>query len=270
MKFAAFDLEIAKDFPESGRWQDAAPLGITCAAIACRSKPETMFFKGVPQMSQDECQALVRELQSLANDGYTLLTWNGCGFDFAVLAQESGLHRECAELALQHVDLMLMVTFTKGWFLGLEKALQGAGLAGKRKTVKLKNGGMFEGMDGGKAPRLWAEGEYDAVLTYLNDDVVQLLKLAEVVQLEKTIRWTSSSRKPMSMSVPKFLNVMACFDIAEPDVSWMSAPPTRRQFVEWMFQGSNPISVDEKAAGAENFLRMKQVKDAGSQPAATR
>ena len=48
---------------------------------------------------------------------------DGCGFDFAVLAQETGMVKECAELAINHVDLMLIVTFQKGYFLFSKKHL---------------------------------------------------------------------------------------------------------------------------------------------------
>ncbi len=73
---------------------------------------------------------LVHDLQKLVKNGYTLLTWNGAGFDFQVLAQESGLFEECGELALHHIDMMLLVTFRKGWLLPLQKALEGACLEG--------------------------------------------------------------------------------------------------------------------------------------------
>ena len=42
-------------------------------------------------------------------------------------------------------------------------------------------------MDGALAPTLWSQGEYDAVLAYLKQDVVMTLKLAEFVQRTKTI-----------------------------------------------------------------------------------
>ena len=62
MKFAAFDLEIAKDIPESGRWQDVAPLGITCAAVAFSDNKEPVFWQGIPKMTQVECQNIANIL----------------------------------------------------------------------------------------------------------------------------------------------------------------------------------------------------------------
>jgi hypothetical protein len=193
MKFAAFDLEIAKDFPENSNWQDFSPLGITCAAVAFSDGTEPVFWKGIPQLNQMECQKIVWKLHEFVNSGYTLVTWNGCGFDFSVLGEESGLIKECGELALQHVDLMLIVTFTKGWFLSLQAALLGAGLQGKRKSVVLSNGSTHDDMSGSKAPKLWKDGEYNAVLSYLRDDVVELINLINII---------SRSRKS-HMSVPR-------------------------------------------------------------------
>ena len=238
MKLAAFDLETAKILPD--RVADIkryAPLGISCAALARDDGQPRLTWQGVPQMSPLACQDLVRDLQRLVRKGYTLLTWNGCAFDFEVLAQESGLVDECAALALDHVDLMLVITFTKGWFVSLEKALQGAGIAGKIKALTLSDGTRIHDMAGSKAPRLWAQGERAAVLEYLAADVTQLLALAKVVEETKEIRWQANTGRMQSVALPRFPTVRECFRIPEPDVSWMTDPPTRAQFVRWMPAG---------------------------------
>jgi hypothetical protein len=235
MKFASFDIEIAKvmadDQPD---WRSATPLGITCAAVALSGTGEPVFWHGTPQLTRPQCCDMVADLQALVASGHTLLTWNGSSFDFAVLAEESGMYAECAELNAKHIDMMMIVTFTKGYFLGLQKALVGAGLSGKLKHVTLKDGTPLTDMNGAMAPKLWAEGEYDAVLAYLRDDVVQPLRLAEMIENTKVIRWVSNAGKPQSVAVPKLLTVEECFAIPEPDTSWMASPPKRRQFVEWM------------------------------------
>lgn len=234
MKLCAFDLEISKEIPEgTDNLQDFAPLGISCLSLALSDREEPLVWKGVPCLTKSECQSIVREFQKLSGDGYNFLTWNGCGFDFLVLAQESGMYEECASLAIEHIDMMMIVTFNKGWYLSLQKALEGARLAGKLKKVSLSNGTVLEDMHGSKAPQLWAAGEYEAVLTYLVEDVLQLLKLATVVQHKKEIRWLSNRGKQQSIVVNKLLTVSECFDIPEPDTSWMSDPPVRFKFIEW-------------------------------------
>ncbi|MEI6289766.1 MAG: ribonuclease H-like domain-containing protein [Chloroflexota bacterium] len=237
MKFAAFDIEIAKEIKDGGRWQDAAPLGISCAAMAFSDRDEPVFWQGVPRMTKSECQSMFLQIQQYANEGFTIVTWNGCGFDFAVLADETGMVNECGKMAINHVDLMLIVTFSKGWFLSLDKALTGAGLKGKKKSVTLSNGTVLDEMGGEKAPRLWAAGEQQAVLSYLHDDVVELIKLVKVISSTKKLSWISNRGSRLFVDIPYFKTVKECFDIPEPDVSWMKDAPKRRQFVDWIPAG---------------------------------
>jgi len=234
MRLASFDLEIAKILPENvDNILDYAPLGISCAALAIEDQSDVLFWQGFPQQTKRECQKLVWDLIDYIASGYTLLTWNGCNFDFRVLAQESGMTEECGQLALNHVDLMFIVTCTKGWFLGLDKALSGAGISGKVKKLTLSNGERSD-MSGALAPTLWAKQEYNAVLTYLKGDVVQTLELAKTVQDSHAIHWVSGNGKPQSVSVPRLLTVKECFSISKPDTSWMKDPPRRETFVEWI------------------------------------
>jgi hypothetical protein len=233
-RLAAFDLETAKiGSLDEMDWQNPSSLGITCAAIMLNDQIDPLSWHGIPQLSQGECQEIVRKLEEITRDGYKIVTWNGCKFDFQVLAQESGMVAECARLARDHVDLMLMVTFKKGWLLSLQKALDGAGLRGKLKKVTLTTGKVIYNMDGAKAPQLWAQGEYQAVMDYLLEDVKQLLDLASVIARRRSIHWISSSGKPQTVEVDRLMTVQECMQIPEPDVSWMSNPPRRSDFVHW-------------------------------------
>jgi hypothetical protein len=238
VKLATFDLEIAAQIPDGvDDWSAYEPLGISCAAVALSGVSEVRFWSGVPRMTREQCRQLVLDLIQLEDDGFTLVTWNGCGFDFRVLAQESGLVDECGRLAFGHVDLMLVVTFTKGWYLSLQKALEGAGLSGKLKRVALSDGSVLEGMGGAQAPQLWAAGEHQAVFAYLEQDVAQLLELANHVSVEREIRWVSNAGNPQTVRFPRLLTVQECFRIPEPDTSWMTDPPSRDQFVAWFGRG---------------------------------
>ncbi len=233
MKLATFDLEVAKDF--DGDWSKSAPLGITCAALGFSDQDEPAFFQGASQMSRAACRDLVAELQRVTRAGYTLVTWNGTAFDFAVLAQEADMPRECAALALAHADLMAIVTFKRGHFLSLQKALDGARIVGKKKEVLLKDGSRLYEMSGKLAPQLWARGEYDAVLSYLREDVMPLLELARIVNETKLIRWTSARGFPMELRVERLWSVRECFAFPLPDTAWMNAdPPQREKLIEWM------------------------------------
>lgn len=241
MKLASFDLEIASVIsPQVRDWAHQPDLGISCAAVALSDTDHVRVWQNEDRLSQEEAQMVLEDLDDLARAGYTLVTWNGCSFDFRVLAEESGSHVEAARLAINHVDLMMMVTFRQGHFLSLEKALRGAGLTGKLKSVRLADGSLLRDMDGSKAPELWMQGEYDAVLAYLRQDVEQQLRLAQEVVEHGRISWVSGSGRPQSVDFSKLLTVEECFSIPEPDTSWMSNPPRRSQFVSWMPKDAAP------------------------------
>lgn len=235
-KIASFDIEIAKDIPPDTKdWKEIAPLRISCAALwVDEQTPAFESFWQVPYLSQERARELVFHLQVRQNQGYTIVTWNGCAFDFHVLAQESGMYKECADLALKHVDLMLLVTFQKGYFLGLDKACAGAGLQGKTHNVVLKSGQALAEMSGALAPKLWAIGETEAVLTYLSGDVEQTNQLAHKIEELHYISWISNAGRFNSVPVDKLRTVAECFDYPAPDVSWMSKPPKREMFTAWM------------------------------------
>lgn len=235
MKLASFDLEIAAVLPEGLEdWAHHPDLGISCAGVAYSDRLDVRLWSGVPRLDRPAARRMATELVELHEAGYTLVTWNGCGFDFRVVAQESGMTSEMAALAMDHVDLMLMVTSTKGHYLGLQKALKGAGLTGKLKRVTLSNGRIIEDMEGSQAPILWEAGEQEAVLAYLEQDVRQQLALAQWVQENSVIRWTANSGNPQAASFDQLLTVRECLALPEPDTSWMKKPPSREQFVEWM------------------------------------
>jgi hypothetical protein len=232
MKIATFDLEILREMkPDEA--VDYSKLGISCAAIRRSDKTEPDFFYNHSGMVREDANKLVDTLVDLTKQGFTIVTWNGCGFDFQVLAHESGRFDDCSKLVLEHVDLMLIVTFTKGHYLGLDKACRGAGLEGKKHEVALKNGRIITDMGGAQAPALWAAGEHDAVLTYLAEDVNQLLYLTQKVEETKTISWLSGSGKYQSIFIGDLATVRMCFSIREPNTSWMSNPPKRLDFVSW-------------------------------------
>lgn len=114
---------------------------------------------------------------------------------------------------------MMLVTFQKGYYLKLDKALQGARLQGKLKKVTLSDGSIITDMDGALAPTLWTQGEYDAVLAYLKQDVVMTLKLAEFILKTKTIQWISNNGARQSLYVSRLFTVKECFQFPEPDTS---------------------------------------------------
>jgi hypothetical protein len=240
MKFACFDLEIAKNLPDDGRsWDAFRPFGITCAALALEDRTDPIIWQGYPQLDPESAASILDVLAKIVSEGYTLLTWNGCSFDFRVVAEESGAWDAAASLAADHIDLMLMFTFQQGHYLGLEKALRGANLAGKRKAVTLSDGRVLTGMTGKMAPQLWMEQEFEAVLEYLVDDVRQPIELARDILASGAIRWVSSRGAPQQARFDRLYTVREAFQFPRPTLSW-GRPPNRSGFIAWMPGGKLP------------------------------
>lgn len=233
-RYLAVDIEIAAIFPnDSSDWKSHRPLGITCAALAWQGSDgiETHALYGssighsvpAPRMTIEECRGLVRDLRHLVDRGHTLLTWNGLGFDFDILAEESGMHAECVELALNHTDMMFQILCLKGFPLGLDAVAKGLGLVGKT-----------EGMSGTKAPEMWAYGEHAKVLEYVQQDVRTTLEVALAVEEQGGFSWIAKSGRRNQLDIKQWLTVRDALLIPEPDQSWMSNPMLRSSFVEWM------------------------------------
>jgi hypothetical protein len=228
MKYLAFDLEIAKEIPEDATdWKAHRPLGITCAAAASSdgslwnwyAQDESGAYS--TSMPKEQCCHMVRMLQAIGS-AYTILTWNGLGFDFDILAEESGMFEECKELALNHIDMMFHFFASKGFPLGLDAASKGMGLPGKP-----------EGMDGAIAPKLWANEEYHRVLDYVSWDVKNTLGVAESVEQAGRLDWTARSGRPNTWYSEKWLTVKKALALPKPDTDWLTNPWPRSKFYGW-------------------------------------
>ena len=172
------------------------PLGIACAAAVDIEGQHEVLWHGkkagtfAAQMSQVEAQGLVHDLVRFVEGGYTLVTWNGVGFDFNILAEESGLP-ECAGLALAHIDLMFHIVCSRGFPLALDKVAQGMGLPGKPS-----------GMSGSKAPMLWASGHQPEVLGYVAGDCRTTFAVARAAEQRGSIEWVTARGRRATMALP--------------------------------------------------------------------
>lgn len=233
-KYLAFDIEIAKQLPEGEHDLMAyRPLGITCAATFVLDQDEPVRWYGwtpypashpSPQMNQQDVQDLVQYLQEWVAGGYTILTWNGLGFDFDILAEESGMVEECRELAIHHVDMMFHIFCTLGYPVSLQKVSEGMELQGK-----------LEGIKGASAPTMWADGQYQQVLDYVAQDVRATLEVAQACEERGLVYWVTrrGSRKVMDLEGGWF-TVEEALKLEEPDTSWMDSPMARSKFTAWL------------------------------------
>lgn len=227
--YLAFDIETAKIAPDDA--EDILkyrPLGIACAATLAYDGTLTHWYskdaKGnpTPQLTMEDAQGLVRYLQEASQQGYFICTWNGLGFDFDILAEESGMLNECRELALNHIDMMFHFFCLKGFGLGLDKVCRGMGIEGKPK-----------GMSGSLIPRLWAKGKHKEVLNYLNRDVQAILAIAQTVDETNALSWISSKGDKRQEDIYGWLVSKEAIELPEPDTSWMDGPWPRSRFAGW-------------------------------------
>ena len=230
-KLIAFDIEIANVLPEGIEdWSTKRPLGISCAATLISGEAPVLWYGEKSsggygeRMKPFEAQELVNYLQDQVEQGGRILTWNGLGFDFDILAEESGMLAECSALAKQHIDMMFHVFCLKGYALGLDKAAKGMGFAGKT-----------QGMTGDMAPKMWREGLYREVLEYVQQDVQTLIELWSAVDGLRMLKWISNRGYPQRLSLPNgWIPVDQALQLEEPDTSWMSNPWPRSKFSGWL------------------------------------
>ena len=231
-KYLAFDIETARVLPEDeSDLKSHRPLGIACAATLLADSKELRLWHGGQdrsnpgdRLSQDEAADLVRYLEDQVAQGYTILTWNGLGFDFDILAEESTLLENCRELATSHVDIMFHIVCQRGFGVSLDAAARGMEVTGKP-----------EGMDGSRAPVLWAEGKREEVLRYVAQDVRTTMDLAVACESFKALRWVARSGKLRTMRLlDGWLTVDEALALPVPNTSWMDSPWTREDFTGWM------------------------------------
>lgn len=231
-QYLAFDIETAKDVPgDDFNWRPHRPLGISCAATLAGDTGQPLLWYGrtrdeLPEkrMSREEALGLVEYLSKMAADGFRILTWNGLGFDFDILAEESGAAAKCRELALGHVDMMFHVVCSLGYPVALDKAAQGMGVPGKPP-----------GMSGLRAPKLWAQGQFNEVLAYVAQDVRIAMQIAQTGERRRRFEWITRKGTKNSLALTNgWLTVQEALRLPEPDTSWMSNPLSRGDFTAWL------------------------------------
>lgn len=236
MKLLSYDIELWNDFVQDAPIETNIP---SIAGIATSDVKEVMFYFDLDdeaKMKTKTAQELVNTMMGLYKEGYIPFGWNTTDFDFKLLAYTSGMFEECGELALNGIDGMLMISFNRGYFLALDKALVGAEVGSKLHEVTLNDGTIFTEMKGDKAPALWRAGEYSAVTSYLREDVLQPLKLADVIEERGGIRWKANSGN-MNFCKQKLVPVTELFKLppVKSDTSWMATPPKPRlDYVKWI------------------------------------
>ena len=228
--YLAFDIEIYQIIPDGASdWMDYRPFGISCAATLASGEAPRIWTGKNPggsladKMNRAEVGEMVDYLEAEAGRGKTIVTWNGMGFDFDVLAEESGRNETCQELAWTHVDMMFHVFCLKGFAVGLDKAARG-----------MEVGAKTAGMHGALAPKYWQQDRRDEVLEYVAQDVQVTLNLAEAGDQRRSLSWIASSGRSQRMPLAQgWLTALEANKLPVPDTSWMRRPWTRSKFTGW-------------------------------------
>lgn len=224
--FAAFDIEIYKAFsPEMGDWKLHRPVGISVAGIYAGGGVELIYNEDGGQLSRNRAYMLVDRLDYISRT-HTLLTWNGTGFDWDILAEESGEYRKCKRLALEAVDPMFQFWTRHGYPVGLDAVGQGMGVGRK-----------MENMNGALAPLQWERGGEGRakVLDYVTQDVKLTYACAREIEKKQYLAWvTKTGKEKVSHLMGDLELVKDMLDRQEPNNSWMDRPIRRSDFVGWM------------------------------------
>jgi hypothetical protein len=231
-KYLAFDIETTKVQPANDYdWRLSRPLGISCVATILSGADKPLFWHGgisrrnpANQMRRQKVQGLVNYLEKQVESGYTIVTWNGLGFDFDILAEESGMLEKCRRLAIDHVDMMFHALCRLGHGISLNSAAKGMDVPGKD-----------ESLPGGLVPQFWAEGRREQVLEYVAHDVEITLRLAEICELRGFLRWVTQSGRGRKLPLPNgWLPVRLAKKLPRTGRSWMWPHWSRTRFTAWL------------------------------------
>ena len=234
----AFDLEIAKEV-EGNDWSVFRPLGITCAALHFGRGVSVVdhgaLGPGGSKMTAWQVQAFIARMYA-SRRRWTIVTWNGLGFDFDILAEEAcnpTYAAMCSNLALNHIDIGFQMLCERGFMVALNVAAKGLGLHGKT-----------EGMSGDKAPTMWTQGEEQQkkVLEYVEQDVITTLQVYERLVETGKLSWITKAGTPAKypwepeIRNGRLLTASECLNLPLPDTSWMDEPWPREKFTRWTTQ----------------------------------
>jgi hypothetical protein len=231
VKYLAFDIETAKIHPQHNYDRRSCSLGISCAATLLSGAGKPVLWHGgancnrpAKRMNRGELQELIDYLEEKVKCGYKIVTWNGLGFDFHILAEESEMLDKCKRLAIDHVDMMFHALCRLGYGISLDSAAKGMDLVGKSHNVT-----------GISAPHLWIEGRRKEVLEYVVRDVEITLNLAQICGTRGLLYWITRSGRRRKLALPTgWLPVRSAQKLPRTGTSWMWPQWSRARFTAWL------------------------------------
>lgn len=262
MKVIGFDIEIADEFP-SGTKPDLLRmergLGVSVAAAAWEENLQ--LWASDPdknRLTVAQAREMADWLIARQEAGDLIVTWNGAGFDFPVLARECESEtytRRLALLTLNHCDIAFAMLCSLGYMIGLDTAAKALRLSGK-----------LPGMSGALAPILWSGTDRDLTdkeivaiselkvrpgtpearrlcERYVIQDAVTTFQIHRELVRERVLIWrtrkgtiTKTPWVPVLVGLsaePRLMTCKEALEIEPPDTSWMSNPRKRSNFIGW-------------------------------------
>lgn len=227
MEYIGIDIETLKKAPdnEDGDFN----LGIACISIYNSETLESKVWYNEGKLNENKIKECIDYLLKNSNKKTRITSYNGCGFDFKVIfnsLEDEKYKNYVKNLAMKHVDIAFQMLCEKGYMTSLNSASLGCGF--EEKT-----------MNGADVPELWEKGEYDKITKYCKDDAKITTLVAKYIEKNNRLEWTSKSGN-LSKWFPVFykgrlLSVKNSLKVKEPDVSWMSKEPWKREkFTNWI------------------------------------
>ena len=238
--FVAWDLEVARLPRDINNWKADRPLGITCAATYLHNETETeiLTFPHDSSSAQKEWDTIMADyfysyLMFCAEQGYLVVAFNSTSFDWQVLqdAVSEKYKDELEKFTLSHsIDILLPMVFERGYAPGLNAYAEALGVKGKEKG----------GVTGKDAPRMWAEGKYKEVLSYVKQDAIATGEAWMALVARKNLPpwitkkgYRSKSGYRYDWTGDRILTPIECKDLPEPDIWGNFTPWHREKYLEW-------------------------------------
>ena len=234
MKCVAFDLELAntRRLPSLKKGDNIWalwPLNISVGATYCLpEKTVDLWFSrdtaGVPRrrgLRRRDAKHLVNTLYNYQQKGLPIVSWNGTGFDFQLLARLLPNRKDVIiDMTLKSYDPMFQLLCSIGYMPGLEAAGLGIGLPPKP-------------MEGASAPALWGHGFFAEVMDYVSQDAITTGTIAEHIFTMHSLSWITKAGDVHWEPIPRLLTVEQCLNLPLPKTGSMQNPLKREDFINW-------------------------------------
>ena len=234
-------LEIKTDHyhETQNEWDNRPPVNIACAAIVLSDHDNPLVHTNKQpdgqindHLTKPQTEDFIRHLLHIRDEGYDLVSWNGTSFDLQTIADVTEMHDQCADLAVDHYDVMFQIFCSIGWPVSLNATALGMGIDHEHTSPADLN-------EAWKDPERRTEVIHQAIR-----DAKATIEIAQRAQSTGRLSWYSKSGKLFQLEIENgLLTVDEALTIPEPDTSWMTDPLSRWHFIKWLPEYAPQINV---------------------------